>query len=577
MNQVNDPQPTTGRPTLANVIAIVTVLLFLVVLFLPNQTAAGAGDGDGHHVSLPEEGAERHVRLSGAAQRLAAVTLLMAGLWLSQALPVGVTAMIPLALYPLFGIQAAKVVSKSYIDQNVLLFLGGFVIALGIERWGLHRRIALSVVATVGSSPKRIVLGFMLATAFLSMWISNTAATLMMLPIGLALVESLARATESDAPGPTPELDRLALAMMLGTAYAASIGGFSTLVGTPTNVQFAGIWEKLYEFAPPFAAGPWLVAVLPIGVVMLAVTWALLAARLPALPGSEGLSRSFFRDQRRALGPMSVAEWRMAVLFAATAVLWITREPLQFGGVQLVPGWSESLSGLLAWFPPTRSWRVEPGLFHDSTVAIGIMVLMFAVPAGSQLETPSDTVSSETTPPARTDESPKLMDWETASRLPWDILLLFGGGLAIANAFKATQLSDWLGAAVAGQLEGQAAWVIVFVCCLLMTFLTEVTSNVATVSALIPVLAPAAVELGLDPRLICMPAVVSASCAFMLPIATPPNAIVFGSGRVRMKDMLRYGVVLNLVGAVVITLFTFLVLVPRFGIAFGELPEWVGR
>lgn len=553
---MDDPTTTSKRFTFARIVSAIAIALFLVVLFLPNGRAVGAVDANGE------------LLLSGPAQRLAACTLLMAGLWLSQSLPVGVTALLPLALYPLLGIQGADVVSKSYISKSVFLFLGGFVIALGVERWGLHRRIALAVVAAVGSSPRRIVLGFMLATAFLSMWISNTASTLMMLPIGLALLDSLAAATgDSEADRErSVALDRLALAMMLGTAYAASIGGFSTLVGTPTNVQFAGLWGGLFPDAPAMSAGPWMVAVLPIGIVMLGVTWLLLTWGMPAIPHSDRLSRTYFRERLRSLGPMTAAEWRMAGLFAATAFLWITREPLAFGDWTLVPGWAPALeTGLAAW-PVTANWGVTRDLFADSTVAIGVMILMFAIPAGT-------TVADNE---ADVPQSGALMDWPTAARLPWDILLLFGGGLAIANAFKTTQLSDWLGSVVASELGNQPAWIVVLVCCLLMTFLTEVTSNVATVSALIPVLAPAAVELGLDPRLVCIPAVLSASCAFMLPIATPPNAIVFGSGRVRMQDMVRYGIVLNLVGAVIITLFTFLFLVPRFGIVFGQLPAWAG-
>jgi sodium-dependent dicarboxylate transporter 2/3/5 len=283
-NSNNSRLPTIGK--------IVGFLLFLIVWFYP-------APGD----------------LPPAAQRLAAVTALMAVLWLTQAIPIAATSLLPLALFPLLGIQNAADVSKSYISKSIFLFLGGFIIALGIEKWGLHRRMALHVVRLLGTSLKRIVLGFMLATAFLSMWISNTASTLLMLPIALAMISSLrdlsqpADTTNSTAADPANDvMSRMTLALLLGIAYAASIGGLTTLVGTPTNVAFVGIWENEFPLAPEMSAGRWMVAVAPLGLVLLLCTWAVLVWRLPRLPGKQRLDRSFFSDKLRELGRPTFAE-----------------------------------------------------------------------------------------------------------------------------------------------------------------------------------------------------------------------------------------------------------------------------
>eukprot|EP00913_Durusdinium_trenchii_P028295 g26523.t1 len=487
-----------------------------------------------------------------AAQRMAAVTAAMAILWLTQALPIAATSLIPLVAFPLLGIMPAKEVSTKYVDHNVFLFLGGFVVALGIEKWGLHRRMALHIVRLLGTSLPRIVLGFMLATAFLSMWISNTASTLLMLPIGLAVISSMTELIDQDDgndiddAGAHPEIARLSVVLMLAIAYGASIGGFTTLVGTPTNVTFVGIWgeqfsQKRFPGAPEFSAGEWMIAVLPLGLLMLLCAWGILIWRLPKQIGGTRLDRRFFGDKLRALGPTTADEWKMLAIFVVTAGLWIFRKPLTFGGTELVTGWGNIVADLL------EGWGVTTKHLHDSTVAIGMAVLMFAIPA-----------SRDGNGRAR-----YLMDWKTAEKLPWGILLLIGGGFAIARGFTATKLSNWIGDEFATLVGNWPAWLLVLSVCLLMTFLTELTSNVATVSAMMPIFAAAALSIGVDPRLIMIPAVISASCAFMLPIATPPNAIVFGSGKLGMGQMVRYGIVLNLLGAVLITVATFVLLFPE--------------
>ncbi|HUG91259.1 MAG TPA: SLC13 family permease [Planctomycetaceae bacterium] len=537
----------SGRVALAG--KLVALGLFAAILLLPNSGDAGA--------------------LPPAAQRLAAVTALMAVLWLTQALPIAATSLIPLAAFPLLGIQTAEAVSAAYANASVFLFLGGFIIALGIEKWGLHRRMALHIVRLVGAGPRRIVLGFMLATGFLSMWISNTAATLLMLPIALALVTALGELPAAQ-PGPPADageepaaqragFDRLGLALLLGIAYSSSIGGFTTLVGTPTNVAFQRIWRLEFPEAPEFSVGVWLAAVLPIGAIMLVAAWLTLVRGLPDLPGTERLDRRFFTERLRALGRPSRAEWLMLAVFVATALLWIFRDPLLIGEMQVLPGWGELVERRLvgAGVSPDVARRT----LHDSVVAIGMALLMFVIPA-------------------RRDEYGRteyLIDWQTAVRLPWGILLLFGGGFALADAFGATGLSEWIGRHFASAVGSWPPWLLVAAVCFLLTFLTELTSNVATISTFLPLLAATAVSVGVDPRLILVPATISTSCAFMLPIATPPNAIVFASGRVRMGQMARYGFALNLIGVVVVTLATFALLVPQLGISLGAVPEWARR
>ena len=271
------------------------------------------------------------------------------------------------------------------------------------------------------------------------------------------------------------------------------------------------------------------------------------------------MSRSFFTDRLRALGRPTSAERRMTVVFVLTACLWIFRKPFTISGVEFIPGWGNLLADFLQWFPPTSDWGVKPGMLHDSTVAIGMSLLMFVIPAGR----------------SATKKPQMLMDWGTVEKLPWGILLLIGGGFAIAGAFESTMLAKWLGAEFGNIVRDWPLWLLVAAVCFLLTFLTELTSNVATVSTLMPVLAATAVGIGIDPRLIMIPATISASCAFMMPIATPPNAIVFGSGKIRMSQMVSYGIGLNLVGVVLVTLGTFTLLVPLLGISLDGLPAWL--
>lgn len=526
------------------------LIAFLVVLFAPV-----AGD-------MPD-----------AARRTAAVAAAMAVLWLTQAIPLGATSLIPLVAFPLLGIQAAQDVSQAYINDSVFLYLGGFIIALGIERWGLHRRIALHVVRVVGVGPRRIVLGFALATGFLSMWISNTAAAMLMIPIAIALLRSLdelAPASGGREPPEKPDAAsrKLGVALMLAVAYSASIGGMTTLVGTPTNIAFRQIFVTTFPDAPDVSAGQWMTSFAPLGAVMLLVMWCVLTFDLHPSPAVASLGCSFFSDRLRVLGTPSTAERRMFVIFFATALLWLFRTPLSMSGEAddppLIPGWGPAVAQLLVSMGVSAD--VADGMVTDSTVAILMAVAMFIIPAGTAASAASRSDG---------DGSPSnLMDWPTANRLPWEVLLLFGGGFALADGFAASGLSQYVGDEFAKAFGGQPAWVLVLATCLLLTFLTEFTSNTATCNIVLPILAPAAVRMGVDPRLMMVAAALSASCAFMLPVATPPNALVFGSGRVTVGDMARRGIALNLIGVVVVTLAVLWSYAPQAGIEARTVPDW---
>jgi len=506
--------------------------------------------------------------MSDEGRRLLAVVALMSTYWLTSAMPIAATSLIPLVAFPFLGIQTADVVSQEYVNKQVFLFLGGFIIALGIEKWGLHERLALHIVSLLGTSLKRVILGFMLATAFLSMWISNTASTLLMTPIGIALVVSLQKSyakavgselsdhVERDGP-----LGPFAISLMLGIAWSASIGGLTTLVGTVTNVQFQAIWEKQFPDAPELSAGEWLTAFGPVGLVMLFIAWWLLVWRLPT-PDANRVQRSFFKERLKALGRPARAEWAMLVVFLLTAFLWTFRKPLSLGdesGFQ-IPGWQTAVHFVLIEDLGATAEFAKKSV-HDSTVAVMMALIMFVIPVRKTSEGKTEF----------------LMDWETAQRLPWAILLLVGGGLAIAGAFRQTGLAEWVGSTFAASASGWPVWLLVLTICFLMTFLTEFATNMVLVTVMLPVLADAALQLQMDPRLLMLPATVSASCAFMLPIGTPPNAIVFSSGILTMGDMVKRGLLLNLAGVVFMTLATLFYLAPAMGLDAAGVPDWAVR
>ncbi|MCA8970662.1 MAG: SLC13/DASS family transporter [Planctomycetes bacterium] len=435
--------------------------------------------------------------MGSKAAATAAITTLCAVWWVLEPIAIPATSVIPFALLPLFGIVDHAVVASAYGNPMILLLLGGFMLSVAMEQTRTHERLALIMVRLFGGSPRRVVLGFMVASAACSMWISNSATTLMLLPIALAV---LRRADTSVA---TP--------LLLGIAYAASIGGVGTLVGTPPNLIFASIYQDRFADAQRFGFASWMMIGVPVVIVFLPLVWIWLARRIPAS------STAIVIDKP---GPWRKAEIRVLVIFTLTALAWIFLDQPAGG-----------LRGLLTPRGATSTIGTE-------TVALCATVALFVTPAG---------------------DGGRILDWSAARSVPWGLLLLFGGGLALAKAFDASGLSEALGGLLAGAASLPPLLLVLSVC-LVVTFLTEVTSNTATTSLLMPILAAAAVAAGIDPALLMVPAALSASCAFMLPVATAPNAIVFGSEHVTTRDMMRNGFVLNLIGACVITAVCLLVL-----------------
>ena len=468
--------------------------------------------------------------------RMAAVAVWMAVWWMTEAVPLPVTALLPVVTFPLLGIMAGKQVAPLYVNSIIFLFLGGFMVALAMERWGLHRRIALRIILMVGGGPQRLVLGFMLAASLLSMWISNTATTMMMVPIAMAVIGRLGSGLELRDSG------RFAAALLLGTAYAASIGGFATLVGTPPNALFVSQLTLLFPAAAPVSFAQWFLFALPLSVVFLLITWWLLSVifRLADLPLQ--IEHEMFQEEHERLGPMTRAEKIVLTDFLLLAVLWLTRTGITAGEFTL-PGWS--------------TWLPDSDLVDDGTVAIAMALLLFLAPTG---RAPGERV----------------MDWPTTRRLPWGIVLLFGGGFALAQGFVESGLSSWLGERMQG-LSNLPPWLLVLSVCLSITFLTELTSNTATAQMALPIMAAVAVAIRVNPLLLMVPATLSASCAFMLPVATPPNAIIFGTDRIRSTQMARVGFVLNLSGAVLITVCVYTLGRLLIGDSLTELPVWAGQ
>ncbi len=470
----------------------------------------------------------------------AAITGLTAAYWLTNALPLGATSLLPLALMPLFGVLPVGSAAVSYAHPVVWMFFGGFVIALGIERWNLHKRIALNVILRAGASPNRLVFGFMAAAALLSMWLNNTAMTLLLLPIALALIDNM-----REAGGVTGTSEKnFAFALLVGIAYACSIGGTGTLIGTAPNAVFLANFAPFEDAgAPPITFLTWMLVGVPLVWIFVPIVWFLLTKWLAPMQGGSAEAEDILKAEARALPPRNVAENRMLFLFILAGVLWTTRADVDLGSWGTIPGWWHLF--------PVESARD----IGNAGVAAFVAVLTFLVPSGM-----------------KKDEA--LMDWETAKGMPWDILFLIGGGIAIAEAFRATGLATATGLALQPIVENVHPIMMIFLVCMLMTFLTEVTSNTAMTALLLPVLASTSQAAHVDPRLLMIPATLSASCAFMLPISTPPNAIVFSSGRVPMMRMAKVGLIMNLIGVVIITLLTWFILIPLMGIEPRVLPQW---
>ena len=487
------------------------------------------------------------------ASRLAAVAAMMAIWWMTEAIPLFATALVPLAAFPLLGVMSGRDTAETFMNSTIVLFIGGFMIAVTMQKWNLHRRIALAIIHHVGGGPARMVLGFMVAAGFLSMWISNTATAVMMVPIGLAIVLQVEERLAAGAGA-----HKFAVGLMLGIAYGCSVGGLTTLVGTPPNLAFARIHQMLFPEAPEIAFGQWLVVAFPVGVVMLLAAWLLITQVLYRVPRAIAVSPEVVAKQRRALGPMTFEERAVLIVFAATAFLWVFRVDLNLGGFAL-RGWSR----LIPW----------PGLVDDGTVAIAMACLLFFVPARPAAGADPPRTEAGRAVVGAFARGGRVMEADVVMRLPWNVVLLIGGGLALAAGFQRTGLAALIG----GQFEAVGAlptFALILLVCLAITFLTELTSNTATTEMILPILASVAVATGAHPLVLMIPATMSASCAFMMPVATPPNAIVFGSNRFSIAEMARAGIVLNLLGALVIATIVYTVGLAVFDIDPGNLPDW---
>ncbi len=488
-----------------------------------------------------------------SAKLTAAIAVLMAAWWMTEALPIAATSLVPLVAFPVLGTDVEmETVGASYGNPIIFLFLGGFLIALAMQRWNLHRRIALVTLSIMGDRPGPMIAGFMIATGFISMWVSNTATAVMMLPIGISVLMIVSKvvgsaltdgsadgtgsandtgtadgtATEVADEGETESDDsglgavvksNFGTALMLGIAYSASIGSLGTIIGTPPNLFLIGYLKDSHDISIGF--GQWMAVGVPLAVVMMAIAWFLLVKvlfkpEIDRIPGG----RELIRDELHKLGPMSTGEKLVLAMFVLAAASWISL-PLIFD---------------------------EPPI-SDEGIAMAIGLLLFLIPGGAN-------------------RGVRLLDWETAEKLPWGVLLLFGGGLALSAQFSDSGLTEWIGETTSG-VGVLPTVIVVAIFAAIILFLTELTSNTATAATFVPVVGGVAMGLDLDPLLLTIPLALAATCAFMLPVATPPNAVAFGSGYVTVAQMVKGGLWLNVIGIVLITATVYLLAVPVFGIA----------
>ena len=500
-----------------------------------------------------------------SAKLTAAIAVLMAAWWMTEALPIAATSLVPLVAFPVLGTDVEmETVGASYGNPIIFLFLGGFLIALAMQRWNLHRRIALVTLSIMGDRPGPMIAGFMIATGFISMWVSNTATAVMMLPIGISVLMIVSKVvgsaltdgsadgtgsandtgtaagtgsandtgtadgtgtevadegeTESDDSGLGAVVkSNFGTALMLGIAYSASIGSLGTIIGTPPNLFLIGYLKDSHDISIGF--GQWMAVGVPLAVVMMAIAWFLLVKvlfkpEIDRIPGG----RELIRDELHKLGPMSTGEKLVLAMFVLAAASWISL-PLIFD---------------------------EPPI-SDEGIAMAIGLLLFLIPGGAN-------------------RGVRLLDWETAEKLPWGVLLLFGGGLALSAQFSDSGLTEWIGETTSG-VGVLPTVIVVAIFAAIILFLTELTSNTATAATFVPVVGGVAMGLDLDPLLLTIPVALAATCAFMLPVATPPNAVAFGSGYVTVAQMVKGGLWLNVIGIVLITATVYLLAVPVFGIA----------
>jgi sodium-dependent dicarboxylate transporter 2/3/5 len=448
--------------------------------------------------------------LSDEANAILASTLWIATWWITEAIPIAVTSLLPIILFPLSGGLSISETSSSFGHRYIFLYLGGFILALAIEKWNLHRRIALKIISLIGTNVRKIILGFMVATSFLSMWISNTATAVMMLPIGIAIVKQMSNLKSTDKK----ENIIFGKSLMLSIAFSASIGGIATLIGTPPNLVFAGIIQEIYNVEISFLK--WFIFGLPISILLIIISWLYLtriAFNFKQKEFKEGELE--IKNELNNLGKISYEEKVVLSVFILTGMAWISR------------------SFLLNIFIPS---------LDDTIIALICGVSLFL------LKTKNKNGFKE-----------RIMNWEDAVKLPWGVLLLFGGGLAIAEGFQSSGLANWIADNLT-KLNGFSLIIILMVVIAAVNFLTEITSNLATIAMLLPILAPTAIILDVHPFILMVAATLSASCAFMLPVATPPNAVVFGSNYLKISDMVRVGILMNLISIIIILIMVYYIL-----------------
>lgn len=462
-----------------------------------------------------------------------AIAALMTVWWVTEAIPLAVTALLPVILFPVLGLIDGKVIAATYFNDIIFLFIGGFIMALAMERWNLHNRIALQIIQWIGISPGRILLGFMASTAFLSMWMSNTATTMMMVPIAMSVVKKLEDLVKDKS------VRFYSVGLFLSIAYSSSIGGMSTLVGTPTNMVMVKMLDILFQGAPEISFTQWMIFALPLSMLMLAAAWGVIYSIFRPRKKWHQLNNHSFDRSFEAMGKMSHEERWILWLFALLVLAWVLRPGIKINDYY-IPGWSDLFAG--------------KAYLNDGTTAIFFSVLLFLIPS-------------------KNEKDKMLMDWKTANKLPWNIVLLFGGGFALAKGFESSGLSVWIGEQV--QFGDQVPISLTLLAIIiLMSFLTELTSNVASTTILLPVFAGIAVSRNIHPFIYMIPLTLSANLAFMLPTATPGNAIIFGTEMVSVNRMMKTGLILNMIGVLLVFLISVSLLAWVFGIQIETLPSW---
>jgi len=450
--------------------------------------------------------------MSPEAKKTGAVAILMAIWWITEAIHISATALLPLALFPLLGITTSKQAAFPYANHLIFLFMGGFIIALSMQKWNLHKRIALNIIKFIGTSPIKIILGFMISSAFLSMWVSNTATTIMMVPIGMAVIQYF-----------NQENNNFALSLMLGIAYAASVGGIGTLIGTPPNLVLANTVEQMYGKTIGFME--WFIVGVPLVIIMIPIIWLWLTKIIyPCKNIDNTKNDGIIKEQIKKLGKISKGEKIVLFVFLLTAFSWVFRQTKEIEDI-IIPGLD----------------KIFPQI-SDAAIAMFFALFLFIIPVNWR-------------------KGEFAMDWTQAKKLPWGILILFGGGLSLANGFNISGLDKWIGKQVK-LFSNTPEIIFTIVIITVVIFLTEMTSNTATTAMVLPILGSMAIGLGKAPLILMAPAAICASCAFILPVATPPNAIVFGSGYIRIPQMAKAGFFLNIISIFVITLFSYLYLFP---------------